>query len=260
MTNTIADNDMVVSHITMRRAIGLLGMLLPVALLTANYLVNELNIMNNHFFIADTCSADYTADGAYKGSVSDYYYSPVGELFTGILIAVAIFLFCYKGHRLKKGEIKISDNLLTTIAGMAALGIVLFPTSGGKDCIPDNVRTFVATENTATIHYLMAAVFFISLGLMSIINFRRTDTVGKFGKEKHHNTFLVCGIGMLACIVIIGVYDKFIRGLSVFIDSLHPVFLLETAALIFFAISWLLKGKVDLLYIPKKLKLVSSKS
>lgn len=64
-----AHNDLVLSFLAVRRAIGALGFFLPVALL---------------------------AHGLWKGdlptSISAAYYSPMREVFVGTLIAQAVFL------------------------------------------------------------------------------------------------------------------------------------------------------------------------
>jgi hypothetical protein len=91
---------------------------------------------------------------------------------------------------------------------------------------------------------------------MSMVNFRRTDDRVSFGKGKNHKTFLVCGIAMLVCLVLIFIYSKWFDGDYAGLDRIHPVFCLEAIALIFFGVSWLIKGRIDMAYIPKKLNLV----
>ena len=247
------NDDLIVSYLTIRRAIGWLGLLLPFILLIGNYTVNQLNILNSSFFIKDCKAPVYKAAGSFKSSISHYYYSTVGELFTGVLLAVALFMYCYKGHKLRKGEKGLSDNALSNLAGLFALGVVIFPTGSGA-CISDNLRTFLSSDNTGYIHFTMAALFFVSLSVMSMVNFRRTDDRVSFGKKENHKTFLVCGIAMLVCLVLIFVYSMWIAGKFSWLDNLHPVFCLEAIALIFFGISWLIKGQVNLTIIPKKPK------
>jgi len=252
------NEDLIISYLKIRKIIGWLGLLLPFILLIGNYTVNKLDILNNNFFIKTSCSLPYQADNSFKSSISHYYYSTVGELFTGVLCAVALFMFCYKGHKLRKGEKGLSDNALSNLAGIFALGVVLFPTGYGADdaCIRDNVRSFLSSTNTGYIHFTMAALFFVSLSVMSMVNFRRTADKVSFGKGEHDNTYLVCGIAMLACLALIFIYSMWVEGKIGWLDRIHPVYCLEAIALIFFGISWLLKGKIDLTVIPKKLNLM----
>ena len=227
----------------MRIAIGVLGMALPFALLIGNYIINEADILNSNTFIAhkENCYRQYTADGWFKSSISHYYYTTVGELFTGILTAVAIFMLCYKGHPLRDTDrIRISDNLATNIAGIAAICVAWFPTSA-KECITDNVRTFLSSETTANIHYASAALFFGALALMCMVNFRRTNVSG-FAMGRYSTLYLLCGIGILffmLCAFLCGqvFYEK-----GSFLDRIHSVWICETIMLLLFGFSWLVKG------------------
>lgn len=260
ITRTTGNNntELIISYLSLRKAIGWLGLLLPFMLLIGNYTVNRLNVLNNSFFVKTLCSPPYVPGRAFKSSISHYYYSTVGELFTGVLCAVALFMFCYKGHKLRIGEKGLSDNALSNLAGLFALAVVIFPTGAG-DCIQDNMRIFLSSTNTGYIHFTMASLFFISLAVMSMVNFRRTGDIASFGKNKNHNTFLFCGIAMLLCLVLIFIYSMWIENKYSWLDQLQPVFCLEALALIFFGISWLIKGRVDITYLPKKLKIIGQK-
>jgi len=250
------DADLVVSYLTMRRAIGWLGMLLPFALLIGNFGINQLDIPNNSFFIDTACQQDYRADHSFKSSISHYYYSTVGELFTGTLSIVALFLFCYKGHVLRPGEKGLSENLMANLARLFALGVVVFPTAS-DECINDNMRSFLSSNNTGNIHFAMATLFFVSLAIMSTVNFRRTQKVGIQGTNKEDDFYLICGIAMIVCLLLIVIYSIWIQELNIeWLNRLQPIFCLEAVALIFFGLSWPTKGNIDYYYEPKKLKLM----
>jgi hypothetical protein len=254
MTNDNNNPNLIISYLGLRKAIGWLGMLLPFILLAGNFIFNKLDLLNNKFFVNLKCSEVYVAANFFKPSISHYYYSTVGELFTGTLIAVAIFMFSYTGHKKRKGEFGFSDNALTNIVGLSALGVVVFPT-GSAVCISDNLRTFVSTANSGYIHFTMATIFFVALSFLCIFNFRRTADKVSFGTKKHHNTFRFCGIAMLTCIALIFIYSVWGENKINWLDNIKPIFWLEAIALIFFAISWLIKGQVDLNYLPKLLNL-----
>ncbi|MEQ1797099.1 MAG: hypothetical protein ABL872_04050 [Lacibacter sp.] len=255
MDNPNPNNDLVISYLQTRKAIGWLGMLLPFLLLIGNLIINKLNILNNSFFVLTKGLPAYVNQGSYKFSVSHYYYSTVGELFTSVLCAVALFMFSYKGHPLCAGEKGLSDKATTTLAGFFALGIVIFPT-GSNIGFKDNLRTFVSTMNVGYIHFGMATLFFLSLAIMSMVNFRRTEDRISFGKKENHRLFLICGIIMILCLVLITVYSILLQGMFKWLDAIHPVFIFEAIALIAFGISWLVKGQTDFKYIPRKLNLV----
>lgn len=254
MSTQNPNEEMVVSYLTIRRAVGWLGMLLPFALLSGNFFVNRVDIMNNPWFIETDCHTPYVSDGSFKDSISHYYYSTVGELFTGTLCAVALFMFSYKGHPKRPGEKGLSDSLMTNLAGIFALGVVVFPTSS-EGCISDNMRIFLSSPNTGIIHFSFAALFFITLAFMSIINFRRTNQIATFGTGTFNKLYLACGIIMLACLLIIFIYSKFLEENYPALNELHIVFVFETVALLAFGLSWLTKGRIDFNFVLRQLKL-----
>ena len=248
------NKDLVISYLTMRKAVGWLGMLLPFILLLGNKFVNSFGFLNGDWVVLKDCYNQYNAASSFKSSISHYYYSTVGELFTGTLCAVALFMFCYKGHPKREGEKGLSDSAMTNLAGFFAFGVVIFPTSSDF-CITDNIRTFLSSDRTGNIHYSFAALFFITLAVMSMVNFRRSARIEDFGKGKNDYLYLWFGIGMICCLVLIGVY-KIIKAHTSAFDFLHPVFCLEAGALVCFGLSWLKKGKVDIKYVPRMLNLI----
>lgn len=257
-TKELSGENYLISYRQMRKAVGWLGMLLPFVLLIINYAINKLNVLNDSGFVRTECYTGYFACSSYKTSISHYYYSTVGELFTGVLCAVALFMFCYKGYPKKEGEKGLTDNAMCNLAGIFALGVVIFPTSS-NECITDNVRIFLSSDNTGYLHFGFAALFFITLALMSIVNFRREDKVENFGKGTDQKFYLTCGVTMLLCIALIFVYEKFLNELDItWLDNLHPVFVLEAIALIAFGSSWLKKGKADFKFLPRYLNIVKS--
>jgi len=257
MSKQNTPNNLVVSYLTMRKAVGWLGMSLPFILLVGNYFINKCNFLNNPWFITILDNYKYTPAGAWKSSISHYYYSTVGELFTGTLCAVALFMFSYNGHPIRKGDFGLADRTMTFLVGLFAIGVVIFPTSS-DNAISDNIRIFLSSKNTQNIHFTFAALFFITLAFMCIINFRRAENVDDFGKGKDDNFFRLCGIVMLVCLILIFSYSFFLKGQEIkWLDSIKPTFVLESVALIFFGLSWLVKGQqMQTTYILKKIRLI----
>jgi hypothetical protein len=242
-----SENKEVVSYFTMRKAIGWLGMALPFLLLIGNLVINNTDLFNNASFVQIHPTYKYASDTSWKSSVSHYYYTTMGEIFTGTLFAVALFMICYTGHKKRKGERGWSDNVMTNLAGLCAMGVAIFPTSGELG-MTDNLRSFISTKYIGVIHYVFAGSFFVLLALMSIINFRRSQKIEDFGKGKDDDAYLTYGIVMLACLVLVPILGS--------IDSLEQfrmTFVLEAIALVAFGSSWLRKGKADFMFLPKKL-------
>ncbi|MBK7306434.1 MAG: hypothetical protein IPI88_04935 [Chitinophagaceae bacterium] len=53
MADTVKNNNdnLIVSYLAIRKAIGWLGLLLPFILLIGNYVINKLDVLNSNFFI-----------------------------------------------------------------------------------------------------------------------------------------------------------------------------------------------------------------
>src|ERR671933_275348 len=103
MLNKLSEpnDDVVISYLNLRRAIGLLGMGLPLVLVLGKLLGDG---------------------GGLLESISDYYYSSMRNVFVGTLWAIGIFLFSYRGYERK-------DDIAGTLACLAAIGVALFPTT-----------------------------------------------------------------------------------------------------------------------------------
>ncbi|HYF68747.1 MAG TPA: hypothetical protein VD884_11455 [Ohtaekwangia sp.] len=238
----------VVSYLTMRKTIGWLGMLLPFLLLTGNLILNNTGLFNSDWFVQLHDKYAYENEGSFKSSVSHYYYTTMGEIFTGTLLAVAIFMFCYTGHPKRPEDKGFSDNTMTNLAGIFALGVVAFPTTS-EAVMKDNLRSFISSDTVGWIHYGFAALFFIVLATMSMVNFRRAQDPELFGKGDDDPFFFRCGIVMLACLVLVPILSMVPK------VNLYSTFALEAIALIAFGSSWLKKGKADFAYLPRKLNL-----
>lgn len=249
LNNPTTESAEIVSYFTMRKTIGWLGMALPILLLGGNLLMNNIDLFNSATFVKikpEYADYSYINQGSWKGSVSHYYYTTMGEIFTGTLYAVGLFMLCYTGHKKRDTDFGFSDNTMTNAAGIFAIGVATFPTTSDVG-MTDNLRRFISSDVIGTVHYTFALLFFVTLALMSIINFRRTDTKG-FGKGRDSNAYLTYGIVMLICLALVPILAN--------IDSLkpyRPTFLLEAIALIAFGTSWLRKGRADFTYLPKKL-------
>jgi hypothetical protein len=245
--STLTPANEVVSYLTLRKTIGWLGMLLPFLLLTGNFILNSTGLFNSEWFVQLHDNYAYENEGSFKSSVSHYYYTTVGEIFTGTLVTVALFMICYTGHPKRPQDKGLSDNAMTNLAGIFALGVVAFPTT--SDPLKDNLRSFISSSTIGWIHYAFAASFFIVLAFMSMVNFRRAQNADQFGQGEDDPFFLRCGVVMIACLILVPIFS------SIKILSSYSTFVLEAIALIAFGLSWLKKGKADFNYLPNKLNL-----
>lgn len=207
-------DPMVISYLKLRRAIGILGVTLPAFLLLGSVIFGKCTQVQD--------------------SISHYYFTIMGDLLVGILCAVAIFLLSYRGYE------KI-DNISSSLAGFFALCVALLATSHDPDAAC-TVRFLPDLSWRISIHYISAALFFITLSYISIFLFTKSKGVKTAKKLLRNKIYVTCGIVMLIAIVLIFALKVF-PAFGDLLAKLKPVFWLEWIALIAFGTSWLVKGK-----------------
>jgi hypothetical protein len=198
----------------LRRLIGVLGLLLPVVLVSLDWV-----LFKEHPWL--------------RGSLSAYYYSGVREVFVGILAATGIFLISYR-----VGE-KNLNNLLTIFAGGAAIVIACFPTSTqSKEIKLTPIQDLLHERWVTRTHYGATIVFIVALGAMSLV-------FGFQAKNDHEGKRRMVLFGFhVACTVFIAAAGAWIL-IAKF--AIHPsphryVLIGETVSALAFGASWLMKG------------------
>ena len=215
--NKKSDNSLIISYLTLRRSIGWLGILLPIFLMVYCFTV---------------CNCSMVQD-----SISQYYHTFSGDMFVGVICAIAVFLFAYNGYDIK-------DSVACKLAALFAIGVVVFPT------LPESVSNCYNPSNllfpfSQTLHLIFAALFFLTLASISIFLFTMTDEKNINPRKRARNwIYYICGFIMVACLLLIAVYWLLIQKKFPEVENWRPVFWLETIALIAFGVSWLTKGEV----------------
>jgi membrane protease YdiL (CAAX protease family) len=222
------DNELwLTSGYTLRKIIGILGIALPLLLF---------------FFLKIESGLDQPLE-----SLSHYYYTRAGSIFTIIVSLLAIFLIVYKGS-------DPIDFYLSAIAGIFALCVLLFPTDNLTEvCCDDNNRhavTFIsANYYREKFHYVSAAIFLLSLAYMSLFLFTRSNPeVSKRGENKKRRNviFIICGIIMVAALLVIFI-GGFLQAIPEDVyDKNKLTFWMEAVAVEAFGFSWLVKGEMIL--------------
>lgn len=207
-------DPLIISYLSLRKSVGVLGVALPFASILGSYLFSDCNVI--------------------LPSISQYYYSVMGDLVVGTLCGVAIFLFSYKGYDLW-------DRYLSNAAGVFAVGTAFFPTHLNPTYMSCYRITQDCTDVTDLLHTIFAALFFITLSVISIWLF--TKNVGPLSPEKRlrNKIYRTCGYTMLISITLIAVYR--IPIIHVRLAAYKPTVILETIALSAFGFSWLTKGQ-----------------
>lgn len=206
----------------LRKTIGILGLSLPILLL-----LNHQDLLS---------------------SMSHYYYTPGGVFFIVILSAFGLILITYKGYPKKEGE-RISDNLVTTLAGICIFIAILIPTKSegalGSLFFTDSPYLFGHESNNVkgTLHLVSAGLFLILLGYMSFFKFVLNDKAPR----SRNRLFRVCGLIIWASVAALVTILAIERILEKDFDEVVPayIFWLEWIAVYAFGIAWLVKGRGD---------------
>lgn len=216
--STDANQGLVISYLTLRKAVGILGMMLPFLLFTG------------YFLFEKGCS--------FPPSISHFYYTDLGNLFVGTLCAVSLFMFSYNGH-------DKWDMIAAKIAGLFALLVALFPTDFGTYAGMSCSRLVDGENKVANvIHYISATILFSTFAFFSLVQFTKTNKRGPMKKTKktRNNVYKTCGWVIVFCIAGIAFVSFAPGNLYERIKHLKPTFVLETIALLAFGFSWLIKG------------------
>jgi hypothetical protein len=208
------ESTLVHSYLFMRRAIGFIGVGLPLALIVGKLVVDG---------------------GGLLGSISGYYYTGVRGVFVGAMCAVGVFLLSYRGYGLL-------DDIAADIAGVAAIGVAWFPTT------PAGPVT--GTQRlVGDIHLTSAAVFFLTLSFFCFFVFTKTDvdSVPTPRKLWRNRVYLASGATILLCLVLVVVIGLVVGNQS---EWAHPMLWLESVAILAFGVSWVTKGEAILADLP----------
>ena len=197
----------VLSYFNLRISVGVLGISLPFILVLGSLILDGENEILH--------------------SISTYYHTRMRNGLVGIMSAVALFLFAYKGHDLR-------DNIAGHLGGIFALGVAFFPNSLSH---PESL--------IHNLHLASATLFFLVLIYFSIVLFTASDKPKPYSKPKKRRNmvYFICGFTMLVCIIFIAVVKIWLEKDIPQIENLKPSFWLETIALVAFGISWLTKGQ-----------------
>ena len=203
------------SYVTLRFAIGVLGLALPVLLV----LVEPILFDGQPFP---------------RGSLSAYYYSGMRELFVGVLWTIGVFLVLYKLTEFSW------ESRLSTLAGLAVVLVALFPTRRPGDGVSlTPLQDLLGEATVERIHFLAAAVFIGSLAPITYFfgreEGRRADRPGRRSSRFWRTYHWTCAgvIGAAAALALFaGITGEPDKGLLI----------AEAVAVWGFAASWLMKG------------------
>lgn len=217
------------SYLLIRVIVGVVGVLLPTLLFVLDGLFLRGGLV-------------------VKGSLSAYYHSGARDLFVGALCVTGFLLVTYMAAQRSTWDYRLS-----TVAGIAALGVAFLPTTRpglaesaplcGTDPTPPGctqLQQAFGEEAVAGLHFGSAAVFILCLAAICFLFAarERKHTKNEFQARLH----LICGYTILGAVawVVIGTL------LDVEIFRFTPLYVGEVLSVYAFGASWIAKGR-DLL-------------
>jgi hypothetical protein len=239
-----ANNQLVVNYMYLRKTVGWIGTLLPIALIAGNAI----------FFTT-----------VLPDSMSSYYYTSMRNVFVGALCALGVFLIAYVGY-------DEADRWITNVAGAGAIGVAFFATKptvcgvAARTCTPPAVRSLSLEQQiVGDMHLVFAAIAFLALGAMALrfaklppsaeprprgllywlrdsLGFPlpgQPDTRGR-DEKRDDVTYRVCGAVIVLCVVLAVLANLLPQSLK---NDVPVLFILEALAVFAFGVSWFVKGQ-----------------
>jgi hypothetical protein len=208
METAPAPEDQRTRQAALRRAIGFIGIGLPIVLPIGKVL----------FF-----------GPGLPATISAYYYTDMRNVLVGALCAIGVYLLYYPGY-------DCGDNITTALAGLGAITLALSPTFPPEPAVPTAAETV-----GGVLHYTAAGVFFLGLAYLSYFRFTRTSGDPTEQKLRRNVLYRVCGVVMVVSIAVAVLLDNVLP--AAVLDAVVPVFWLEALAVLAFGVSWLVKGE-----------------
>ena len=163
--------------------------------------------------------------GYIPASISGTWYTNACTVFMIVLGSASILLMCYQGY-------ERIDDITLTLAGVAGLGVCLFPCSIPNGA--EHIGTFLIDKDVSnTIHCISALIFFGLLSYNSLFLFTKGEANPTRKKKIRNVIYIVSGIGMIASFALL-----FLPYFPI------QIWLVETIALFFFGISFLTKADI----------------
>jgi hypothetical protein len=207
---SVPQDPLVLSYLTLRKAVGIIGCALPFVLAFGKILLQGQGL---------------------QGSISAYYYTSMRDVFVGSLCAIGVFLLSTKGY-------DWHDELAGAVACICAVGVALFPTAPDTNATPQELLI-------GSLHLWLAAVFFVALAIFCLFLFTKMAPNPTHKKIVRNRFYRLCGSIIVACVLLILLVNR-VPAVKAAVAQLNPIFWLESIAVLAFGVAWLIKGETFL--------------
>jgi hypothetical protein len=231
-------NALIINYMTLRKLIGWMGVTLPIVVYLGNWLIFTHQVGS---CLIPSSNVPY--------SLSGYYYTHMRGVFTGTFWALGLFLVAYNGY-------EIWDQVVTTFAGLAAIGIATFPTAPptkflaeqAGTCGPRIPVTYTSSMHQSGVSYVHQGSLFVLLATLFVmaLRFTKTDkaaqkTEQELRRKKRNNRFyVISAVGIFAG----GVGALIQNFLTATQKAQTPwLFWFEMVAIFSFGLAWFVKGE-----------------
>lgn len=226
------------TYFRMRRSIGYIGLALPILLIAGSWIFGHQILP----------------------SISEFYYTSLRNVFVGAIVSLALFLFCYSGGPLLRDSVWFSkdnqlnkklflnEDLLTTIAGVCALGIAVFPTEIVNISM-ENMHEWTfydfhspgvqCPKHINIIHLFCAGSFFLIMAHLIRFVFVAQETADMEDHERRIRIYIWSARTMMAALILSVLVVLFRDSKT----TVPIIFILESIALVAMSTAWLTKGR-----------------
>ena len=219
LPRSTSTNPVVLSYYTMRRTVGIIAFTFPFALAAGCILAALLG------------PSHQLPHPLLERSISDYYYTPMRNLYVGSLWSIAIFLACTRGYDLR-------DEITGYLAGACALAVAVCPSFNPRSSFY-TPQEFVF----GLVHTAFAALMYLILAYICIVLFRKSSPEKPFTRRKRERNRIYAASGLIMVACMIAMVSLTILTTAERRHPSHWLFWCESLALCAFGVAWLTKGE-----------------
>jgi hypothetical protein len=183
------------------------------------------------------------------GSLSGFYYTHMRNVFVGAMSAMGVFLVAYKGYERR-------DTWFTNVAGAAAIGIALCPTTppGGdvlkptNPCGPVSPVAYHASKYASVLGHVHAAflgILFAMVFFMLLLQFTKTTpgVYPELPKRRRNLLYRICAWAIFADALFVGVVTLVTHFEPSVWHGTSWLIYSEAFAFLAFGVAWFVKGR-----------------